>query len=634
MASRTRPLLFTAVLLAATAAGATPAEAGLISLGRGPSSAKCASSNVLFCQPSSYVLRPDPPLPSATTIDPINGASFTNGRYMFVRFDPPEIPPDWDVQGFTARALVDGSTGSRFDGFFCRVSADSTCFGGVDTVATGGTLNDHVMQVGILPASVERRVRFGMRYTSTTGTATVADSTHLHADVFFYVSDDRAPSLSLQVGGDERRTVFGEDDGPSLAITSDADDNTQVGSHGLTVNGGGFPNGGTVADGVYSIATNACDIASPANCTPVIARTITFDSLRPSVSLASLPPFKTTTPTIPFDVSDPVRNGYASGVGDAGQANPVLYVDGSPRAAHAVRTAQGFAVTPSSPLSQGDHQVALVVRDRVGNESKNDEGAPTGGTINVDTQAPTVTQLSPADNQIDVPTQPTISAALGDGEGGSGIAAASLSLDGDVVGAGGEGSVSYTPQGELTPGRHTAEVTARDSAGNVGTAKWSFTVKAAPSGDGGDGGGGEGGGDCPEGCGDGGFGDGGYDDGGGGSGDGGGGDGDEPVGAAGLQIELPAKAASKSALKRGIRIQVSCVRACRVSGRGRSGKSAVAAGRTRLKAEGTKTLVLRFTKSGRKLVKAKHPARVTVVVTARAKTGKPATVKRTVRLTY
>src|SRR5215217_1716623 len=481
MPNRTRYLLFPVVLIAAATVGVAPADAGLIGLGRGPSSAKCASSSVLLCQPSSYVLRPDPPLPSATTIDPINGASFTNGRYMFVRFDPPAIPDGWDVQGFTARALVDGSTGSRFDGFFCRVSADSTCFGGVDTVATGGTLNDHVMQVGLLPASVERRVRFGMRYTSTSGTATVADTTYLHADVFFYVSDDRAPSITLDVNGDPGRTVFGADDGSSLTIGSDVEDNTQVASHALTVNGGAFPNGGAVGDGVYSIATNACDIASPANCTPAVARTITFD------------------------VADPARNGYASGVGDAARADPVLYVDGAPRAAQAVRTPQGFAVTPSAPLSEGTHEVGLVVRDRVGNESTAD-GPATNGTITVDTRAPVIAQLSPADNQVDVPTQPTISAAVADADPGSGIGAATLSLDGQVVGSGADGSVSYTPQGELAPGKHAAEVTARDAAGNSATARWSFTVKAAPN-DGG--GGGDGGGD------------GGYDDG-GGFGDGGG----------------------------------------------------------------------------------------------------------------
>jgi hypothetical protein len=634
MRRRTRFLLFHAVLIAAATGGAAPADAGLVSLGRGPSSAKCASASVLLCQPSSYVLRPDPPLPSATTIDPINGATFTNGRYMFVRFDPP-VNPYPDVQGFTAKAFVDGSTGSKFDGFFCRTSPDSICYGGVETVASSGTMTDHEMQVGILPLSAPQSVRFAMRYKSTTGAATVNDSTYLHADVFFYVNDERAPTVTLDVNGDGSRTVFGVDDGPTLSVTSDADDNTQVASHPLTVDGGGFPSGGAIGDGVHSLATSACDIASPANCTPVLARTITFDSLRPAVSLPSLAPFKTLTPTIPFDVADPPKNGYASGVGDAAHADPVLYVDGAPRPAQAVRTAQGFAVTPTAPLAQGTHDVGLVVHDGVGNESLGPDGTPVNGTVTVDTQAPVIAQLSPADNQVDVPTQPTISAAVADTDPGSGIAAATLSLDGQVVGSGGDGTVSYTPQGELTPGRHAAEVTARDAAGNVATSRWSFTVKAAP----GDAGAGDVGGGLDDGGG-------GFDDGGiGGEGlpgdDGSGsadgdsaGGGSTPVGRAGLQVKLPRSAAGRSAIKRGIRVRVSCARACKVAGIGRLGRTSVAGGHVRLKSKGTKYLVLRLTKAGRNLVKRKHPARLTVVLTARAKTGHPATVKRTVRLTY
>lgn len=137
-------------------------------------------------------------------------------------------------------------------------------------------------------------------------------------------------------------------------------------------------------------------------------------------------------------------------------------------------------------LRRGDHfnperPIVATLRngDLVVTTSLNQSG---GGRPGSDNRAPTLTFLVPDDGAT-VPAGPSVHvAATFEDFGGSGVNPRSVQLlvsGRNVTQLTDIGTQSLSYWGVLPPGRHTAEVTARDAAGNEMRKSWSFNVAQA-----------------------------------------------------------------------------------------------------------------------------------------------------------
>ncbi len=92
----------------------------------------------------------------------------------------------------------------------------------------------------------------------------------------------------------------------------------------------------------------------------------------------------------------------------------------------------------------------------------------------IDNQSPTVTNVTPADGQLDVSPTAAVGADVGDAR----LRDAYLHLDGELVAAiEAAGSLAYVPTSGMSQGEHTATITATDTAGNPQTVvSWRFSV--------------------------------------------------------------------------------------------------------------------------------------------------------------
>lgn len=103
--------------------------------------------------------------------------------------------------------------------------------------------------------------------------------------------------------------------------------------------------------------------------------------------------------------------------------------------------------------------------------------------LELDTTPPAISNLVPANGSLLATAKPTVSAAFADDLSGVDPASVRLLLDGtdrtsaaQVTAAG----LSFTPSAPLADGSHTAALSVRDLAGNLGQAFWSFTTDVTP----------------------------------------------------------------------------------------------------------------------------------------------------------
>ena len=154
-----------------------------------------------------------------------------------------------------------------------------------------------------------------------------------------------------------------------------------------------------------------------------------------------------------------------------------LVVDGIDVTSSSVVSATGISYQPASALPDGEHTVALTVKDGAGNT------ATANVTFTVDATAPTVTALTPADGSL-TNGRPTISASVSDaGASASGLDTTTLRLrvGGVDVTTSAEVSgnaVSYTPPQPLPSGSVALQLDVQDLAGNATSATWSIQVDA------------------------------------------------------------------------------------------------------------------------------------------------------------
>ncbi|MFQ5909524.1 MAG: hypothetical protein ACE5IJ_02245, partial [Thermoplasmata archaeon] len=178
-----------------------------------------------------------------------------------------------------------------------------------------------------------------------------------------------------------------------------------------------------------------------------------------------------TTPAIGADYSDP------SGIDTA---SVMLEVDGIDVTAWAAVTPIDVSYTPTTPLSEGAHNVRLEVADG----SSNQNTAVWTWWFVVDTTPPTITNLGPPDQSTIGDAIPATGASYIDD---SGIDIASVILEVDSVDVSAfaivtANQITYTPPGPLSEGTHDVYLEVKDQATpqNSATMTWWFVVDTLP----------------------------------------------------------------------------------------------------------------------------------------------------------
>lgn len=165
-----------------------------------------------------------------------------------------------------------------------------------------------------------------------------------------------------------------------------------------------------------------------------------------------------------------------TGTGEPG-ATVTVRIDGTELGTATVGATGSWTLTPSTPLSQGEHAVSASQADAAGNL-----GPPAGHTFTIDTQAPAAPVLiDPADGSSTSNTTPVYT---GTGEPGATV---TVTVDGTAIGTSpvaADGRWSRTSPVPLAEGVHQVSAAQTDPTGNASgvSALHTFTVDtAAPS---------------------------------------------------------------------------------------------------------------------------------------------------------
>jgi len=182
------------------------------------------------------------------------------------------------------------------------------------------------------------------------------------------------------------------------------------------------------------------------------------------------PPRGTITASTEIPVSFTVRDSL-SGVDPS---SAVMTVDGSPVAfSTAGDQSAGYTLSCTAALADGEHTVAVTVRDLLGNE------AAYSTSITVETGKPAISGLTPSGGSLVATGTPTVSALFSD-PNGIDISSVAVVVNGIDVTAGAAISESgFSWAGSLPDGVRSVQVSVSDTLGNEASASWVFTVDTA-----------------------------------------------------------------------------------------------------------------------------------------------------------
>ena len=214
-----------------------------------------------------------------------------------------------------------------------------------------------------------------------------------------------------------------------------------------------------LAEGPQKVVAEATDAAGN---TAKANEDFVVDTVPPVVTIDELKPTNDTTPevtgttepgaTVDVVIKDAANNPVASG---PATVNP----DGT------------WTFTPTTELPEGKYTVEATAKDPAGNEASVDAEAG----LNVDLTGPQVT-IDPIDVTNDATPE-----IKGTTESGATVDVVVKDLNGQPVAQGSatvdaNGNWTFTPTTDLPEGEYTVEATAKDAAGNTGSAKEDFTV--------------------------------------------------------------------------------------------------------------------------------------------------------------
>ncbi|MBI5149746.1 MAG: right-handed parallel beta-helix repeat-containing protein [Candidatus Omnitrophica bacterium] len=220
-----------------------------------------------------------------------------------------------------------------------------------------------------------------------------------------------------------------------------------------------------LSDGVHTLFISVRDaVGNPTQ----TSTNFTIDTSVPDIAIlipADGSLLATATPTISGNLSD-----ATSGI----DMNSVrIAVDGVDLTSQAVITQTTFETSVLIVLDDGNHTITVEAADMAGNSAIQTSG------FTIDTIAPVISNLTPANMSTIMANVPTISAAFADS--GSGIDVASAQILVDNVNVTPQATVtetgfSYTPTVPLNNGYHAVAVTIADVADNMAQAAYSFNV--------------------------------------------------------------------------------------------------------------------------------------------------------------
>ncbi len=228
-----------------------------------------------------------------------------------------------------------------------------------------------------------------------------------------------------------------------------------------------------LSQGLHAVYLSASDKSNPPN-TAVAIWQFTVDSLGPIITNLRPADLSTTsdnTPLIAADYDDPSSIDTTS---------VQLRVDGVDVISSAFVTLTYITYTPSAALTEGDHTVFLYVRD----DSPGHNFGMAQWTFTIDSLAPTITNLRPADASLLSDSTPLIAADYFDS---SGIATSAVVLEVDSVNVTSQAivtanAVTYAPAISLPDGSHNIHVSVRDDSPNhlLAETSWAFRTDTTP----------------------------------------------------------------------------------------------------------------------------------------------------------
>jgi large repetitive protein len=292
-------------------------------------------------------------------------------------------------------------------------------------------------------------------------------------------NDNHSPNVTVNPGqptNDNQPLLSGSAEGGSTVNVYD--NGSLVGT--TVADGGGnwsftFPVGTTLADGNHNLTVTATDAAGNTS-SPSSAYPIVVDTAPPAV-----PTLLTVVDDQPGIVG-PLVNGQLTndttptlnGRGEAG-ATVKVFSDGTLIGSATVDATGAWSVTPTTPLTNGQHLLTVSQTDAAGNVS----ASTAGFTVNVDALAPIAPVItSVADNTAPVigvvpnggSTNETHPAISGTGEAGSTITLYNGTTLLGTTTVNTAGNWTYTPSTALSAGNWSITATATDAAGNTGPA--------------------------------------------------------------------------------------------------------------------------------------------------------------------
>jgi hypothetical protein len=228
-----------------------------------------------------------------------------------------------------------------------------------------------------------------------------------------------------------------------------------------------------ISQGIHDVRLSVGDNSNPPNVAVALWQ-FTVDSLPPSITNqrpASSSTVSNNKPLIAADYDDPSSIDTSS---------VRILLDGVDVTTSAFVTIGYTTYTPSAPLIEGDHTVWLQVRD----DSPSHNFGVASWQFTVDSLAPTIVNLRPANNSETNDNTPLIAANYLDD---SGIATAAVVLTVDSVNVTASAVVTanevlYTPSIPLIDGLHDLRVSVRDDSPNhlLASASWAFRIDTTP----------------------------------------------------------------------------------------------------------------------------------------------------------
>ncbi|HCI45360.1 MAG TPA: hypothetical protein DE315_07530 [Candidatus Omnitrophica bacterium] len=221
-----------------------------------------------------------------------------------------------------------------------------------------------------------------------------------------------------------------------------------------------------LGDGGHTITVETADLAGNS---AVQTSGFTTDTTAPVISNLTPANMSTITANVPT-----VSAAFADSGSGIDVSSAQILVDSVNVTPHATVTEAGFSYTPTVPLNNGYHTVAVTIADVADNIAQ----AACSFNVLIDVLPPTVFNITPANGSLLATATPTLSAAFADNLTGVAPLSAHILLDGvEVTGQSNVAAsgFSFVPAA-LNDGAHTLSISVRDNQGNQAQASVNFTT--------------------------------------------------------------------------------------------------------------------------------------------------------------